>query len=58
MANPVGAAEGCDLLIFILGDHETTENQDQKIAAFGSSYRRRPEIKWCQEYPWPTLYPT
>jgi hypothetical protein len=28
----VGAAEGCDLLIFIF------KNQDQKIAAFGSSY--------------------
>jgi hypothetical protein len=28
---PVGAAEGCDLLIF--------KEQDQKIAAFGSSYR-------------------
>jgi hypothetical protein len=27
----VGAAEGCDLLIFVF--------QDQKIAAFGSSYR-------------------
>jgi hypothetical protein len=26
-----GAAEGCDLLIFL--------KQDQKIAAFGSSYR-------------------
>jgi hypothetical protein len=30
----VGAAEGCDLLIF--SDIEIT--QDQKIAAFGSSY--------------------
>jgi hypothetical protein len=33
-AEGVGAAEGCDLLIF--GDIEIT--QDQKIAAFGSSY--------------------
>jgi hypothetical protein len=32
--NPVGAAEGCDLLIF--GIHDATK--DQKIAAFGSSY--------------------
>jgi len=30
--HPVGAAEGCDLLILIL------KNEDQKIAAFGSSY--------------------
>ncbi|MFJ5286272.1 hypothetical protein ACIP66_20800 [Pseudomonas sp. NPDC088429] len=30
---PVGAAEGCDLLIF--------KKPDQKIAAFGSSYRER-----------------
>jgi hypothetical protein len=30
---PVGAAEGCDLLMLIFKD------QDQKIAAFGSSYR-------------------
>jgi hypothetical protein len=29
---PVGAAEGCDLLILIF-------SEDQKIAAFGSSYR-------------------
>jgi len=29
---PVGAAEGCDLLILFF------ENQSQKIAAFGSSY--------------------
>jgi hypothetical protein len=29
---PVGAAEGCDLLICAF------ENQHQKIAAFGSSY--------------------
>ncbi|MCH4875796.1 hypothetical protein EQV97_00075 [Pseudomonas sp. TMW22090] len=33
--NPVGAAEGCDLLIF--GNCDPAENQ--KIAAFGSSYR-------------------
>jgi hypothetical protein len=33
MNNPVGAAEGCDLLILIF------KKQDQKIAAFGSSYR-------------------
>jgi hypothetical protein len=31
--SPVGAAEGCDLLILFL------KSQDQKIAAFGSSYR-------------------
>jgi len=30
---PVGAAEGCDLLMLIL------KKKDQKIAAFGSSYR-------------------
>jgi hypothetical protein len=30
---PVGAAEGCDLLTF--------KKPDQKIAAFGSSYRER-----------------
>jgi hypothetical protein len=29
---PVGAAEGCDLLILFF------KNQSQKIAAFGSSY--------------------
>ncbi|EJN26390.1 hypothetical protein PMI36_01037 [Pseudomonas sp. GM79] len=32
--SPVGAAAGCDLLIF--GIFKTAENQ--KIAAFGSSY--------------------
>jgi hypothetical protein len=32
----VGAAEGCDLLIF--GSFMDAQNQDQKIAAFGSSY--------------------
>ncbi|TFB41763.1 MULTISPECIES: hypothetical protein [unclassified Pseudomonas] len=32
----VGAAEGCDLLILIVGGAEIAE--DQKIAAFGSSY--------------------
>jgi hypothetical protein len=32
---PVGAAEGCDLLILLFAD----QNQDQKIAAFGSSYK-------------------
>jgi len=32
----VGAAEGCDLLIF--SSFKGSENQDQKIAAFGSSY--------------------
>jgi hypothetical protein len=32
---PVGAAEGCDLLTF--------KKPDQKIAAFGSSYR---EARW------------
>ncbi|WP_207203870.1 hypothetical protein [Pseudomonas sp. TH31] len=34
-STPVGAAEGCDLLIFT--DFSIVENQDQKIAAFGSS---------------------
>jgi hypothetical protein len=34
--HPVGAAEGCDLLILIFT--RITEEQDQKIAAFGSSY--------------------
>ncbi|WP_223484059.1 hypothetical protein [Pseudomonas sp. A-RE-19] len=33
---PVGAAEGCDLLILIFT--MSAEEQDQKIAAFGSSY--------------------
>ena len=33
----VGAAEGSDLLIF--SDFRSVNNQDQKIAAFGSSYR-------------------
>ncbi|MBK5415727.1 hypothetical protein [Pseudomonas sp. TH31] len=33
---PVGAAEGCDLLILICCEFEIAE--DQKIAAFGSSY--------------------
>jgi len=33
--NPtVGAAEGCDLLILLV----IAQKQDQKIAAFGSSY--------------------
>ncbi|CAI8797025.1 hypothetical protein EMIT0P395_10095 [Pseudomonas sp. IT-P395] len=32
---PVGAAEGCDLLILLL----ILKKQSQKIAAFGSSYR-------------------
>ena len=39
--NPVGAAEGCDLLILILCGHDAAKDQkikDQKIAAFGSSY--------------------
>jgi hypothetical protein len=35
--SPVGAAEGCDLLILIFED----QDQDQKIAAFGSSYTKR-----------------
>ncbi|WP_223483892.1 hypothetical protein [Pseudomonas sp. A-RE-19] len=35
---PVGAAEGWDLLIFSC--FNCTNNQDQKIAAFGSSYGR------------------
>ncbi|MCO8310353.1 hypothetical protein [Pseudomonas mandelii] len=41
----VGAAEGCDLLILLFYRCEAAEDQDQKIAAFGSSYRgmRRPE---------------
>jgi hypothetical protein len=33
---PVGAAEGCDLLILIFGRAEITK--DQKIAGFASSY--------------------
>jgi phosphotransferase system HPr-like phosphotransfer protein len=36
---PVGAAEGCDLLILNDGGAEIAT--DQKIAAFGSSYRDR-----------------
>jgi hypothetical protein len=36
---PVGAAEGCDLLILIFSDTEFAEEQNQKIAACGSSYR-------------------
>jgi hypothetical protein len=39
---PVGAAEGCDLLIWLL----PLKSQSQKIAAFGSSYKskkKRPE---------------
>jgi hypothetical protein len=32
--SPVGAAEGCDLLILPL----IVESQSKKIAAFGSSY--------------------
>jgi hypothetical protein len=35
----VGAAEGCDLLILIF--LKIAEDQDQKIAAFGSSYGAR-----------------
>jgi len=31
--SPVGAAEGCDLLIL------ASKKQNQKIAAFGSAYR-------------------
>jgi hypothetical protein len=34
-SSPVGAAEGCDLLIF----SAFKEVESQKIAAFGSSYR-------------------
>jgi hypothetical protein len=34
---PVGAAEGCDLLILLLH----CESERQKIAAFGSSYSER-----------------
>jgi len=34
----VGAAEGCDLLILIFGSVMAVNDQDQKIAAFGSSY--------------------
>jgi hypothetical protein len=34
---PVGAAEGCDLLTLFFQN----QKQDQKIAAFGSSYRDR-----------------
>jgi hypothetical protein len=36
---PVGAAEGCDLLILIFCPFDIVKNQNQKIAAFGSSYR-------------------
>jgi hypothetical protein len=37
---PVGAAEGCDLLILLCSDPNfKDQDQDQKIAAFGSSYR-------------------
>ncbi|WP_150605512.1 hypothetical protein [Pseudomonas fluorescens] len=35
--NPVGAAEGCDLLTLKFQNQQ----QDQKIAAFGSSYTKR-----------------
>jgi hypothetical protein len=35
---PVGAAAGCDLLILIFDNVEGGEDQEQKIAAFGSSY--------------------
>jgi len=35
---PVGAAAGCDLLILIFDNVEGAQDQDQKIAAFGSSY--------------------
>src|SRR5690349_19173552 len=38
-ARPVGAAEGCDLLILIFRPFDIVKNQNQKIAAFGSSYR-------------------
>jgi hypothetical protein len=37
--SPVGAAEGCDLLILIFEDQD--QDQDQKIAACGSSYAKR-----------------
>jgi len=36
----VGAAEGCDLLTLIFGGPGENQDQDQKIAAFGSSYGR------------------
>jgi hypothetical protein len=36
--DPVGAAEGCDLLILSL------KKQNQKIAAFGSSYIDVPSL--------------
>ncbi|MDP9654884.1 UNVERIFIED_ORG: hypothetical protein J2W87_002812 [Pseudomonas putida] len=35
---PVGVAAGCDLLILIFDNVEGAQDQDQKIAAFGSSY--------------------
>jgi hypothetical protein len=35
----VGAAAGCDLLILIFDNVEEAKDQDQKIAACGSSYR-------------------
>ncbi|MFW9080674.1 hypothetical protein ACOI9X_15560 [Pseudomonas sp. P2757] len=38
---PVGAAAGCDLLTLIV------ETQDQKIAAFGSSYTGWLKINRC-----------
>jgi hypothetical protein len=48
----VGAAEGCDLLILVFGASEDAE--DQKIAAFGSSYgdiaRGMPEQLSNNEY--------
>jgi invasion protein IalB len=47
---PVGAAEGCDLLTLIF------YKQDQKIAAFGSSYmelRLAPGFSMAQKSPEP-----
>ncbi len=42
LADKVGAAEGCDLLILFL-------KQGQKIAAFGSSYRGGAQVFKCQK---------
>ncbi|PNB71336.1 hypothetical protein C1X64_25330 [Pseudomonas sp. GW456-E7] len=38
-ARPVGTAAGCDLLILIFRLFGIVKNQNQKIAACGSSYR-------------------
>ncbi|WP_213940828.1 hypothetical protein [Pseudomonas sp. dw_612] len=43
--NIVGAAEGCDLLT--LASSMPTKHQDQKIAAFGSSYQCSAQKRHC-----------